>query len=655
MLKDIRKSGSNRSKSGSKSGSNRRNRSKSGSKSSMKVNSNCFIVAVDESGFLTKNSLTEQNLVNYVKVLLNDNKYVSLLLNEQNMQNVARIYSTIQSNPSYLHALVQDKNLLDEDYFNRNVVSYITETSWHKLGKLIDYISTHSRALKPVKQSRREQYRHEISLGVGGAPPGAMQNILHAMVGTMIASVTFNTIDGSIPIPLKMDLFVTSVAMNAPDRMRDLSTDDRRAIIVFKSRLDPGFQLKICKFSCNVQNDDYDDTHLDPYKWEYYMYDELHKYSGAGGYNVEAFTHCLQFNRLPATDQLTIPASITGGTDLTFHVSDMVTSTQLAFISGPDGVRNAFKAFMIIGNYSTNHITMDRYLDWNLGEINTHQQFDVQPYINGLVMVINNIDAAFRQTGFVHCDAKVDNLLIEVNIDGTVNRALIFDLDFSYFVDSQNLDILIPLQGHNIIISADNRTLTNRHDNYKEQRPACYRWWQNLPHDLYTPHLAHIFDSILMAFSHFWTVIDYIHSPPNTSNQDVINTFNIIGREIVRIAESTNDNTTIRYFAVAWNMLASAINQQQIEDYSGKTANERFNENFDLNDRFPKMELNNIIRIFVNPARDNPGVGVTYTQLLIPNPLTYKYFTVLPLNSGLYPLNAALDTMRGVMRQHRDS
>jgi hypothetical protein len=559
-----------------------------------------------------------------------------------------------------LDAIIQDKELLDEDYFNRNVLSHLTTNSWNKLGQLIEYVSRYAQPIIDTVDPQMKYLRREISVGVGGAPRAtAMTNIM-TMAGTIITCVTFGAGAGNMPIPVKMDLFVTSVNMRDSERMRSLSTDDRRAVIVFKSRLDPGFQLKICKFSCNVQNNAYDDSHLDPYKWEYYMYNELNRSSGAGGYYVEAFTHCLQFNTLPLTDQLTIPSSITGGTDLTFPVHSMLTSSQTHFISGRRGIRNSFKAFMMIGNYSSNHITLERYLEWTLGEINDTQTFNVRPYVDGLIRVLNNIDAAFRQTGFVHCDAKVDNLLVEVNQDGTVNRSLIFDLDLSYFVDTRNLNTLRPLQSHDITISADNRIITRTDVNYTEQRPACYRWWQSLPNNRYTPHLAHIFDSILMAFSHFWTVIDYIHSPPRPSNLDVIYVFNLINREIIEIAKTPaantpNVNTTLRYFAVAWNMIASALNQQQMEDYSGKTAAARLEANFDLNDKFPKMALNNIIRLFVNPTRGASGVGVISTLISSAVPAEHKYFTVLPLNGGTYPLTNALETIRGVMRQHRDS
>ena len=81
MLKIKSKSGSRNS--GSNSGSKKSGSKKSGSKkSSSKSGSrtrrnNCFVIPIDESGFLTRNSLTESNLVDYVKVLLNDNEYLS--------------------------------------------------------------------------------------------------------------------------------------------------------------------------------------------------------------------------------------------------------------------------------------------------------------------------------------------------------------------------------------------------------------------------------------------------------------------------------------------------------------------------------------------------------------------------------------------------
>jgi hypothetical protein len=659
-----RKSGSSKSgsrKSGSsKSGSRKSGSSKSGSKTKR---NNCFVVPVDASGFLTRDSLTENNLVDYVNVLLNKNDYLSILLDEQNMDNIARICSVMISNPLYLDTLVRDKELLDDDYFNRNVLSYLTTNAWNKLGQLIDYVSNYAEPLqyRPIKQSYMKDLRREISVGVGGAPgaPGTagISNIT-TMVGTIISCVTFGMVDsGSSPIfPIKDSLFVTSVNMGPGERMSSLSMDERRAVMVFKSKLNPGFQLKICKFSCNIQDNAYDDSHLDPYKWEYYMYNELNKSSVAGGYNVESFTHCLQYNGLPASYQLGIPASITGGSDLVFNVSSMVEDRQRKFMMSSSTVKQSFKAFIMIGDYSTNHITLERYLEWTLGEIKETPTFDVEPYVNGLEKVINNIDAAFRQTGFVHCDAKVDNLLVEVNADGSVNRALIFDLDLSYFVDIGHLDTLIPLQSHVITISPDNTTITKTDVNYTEQRPACFRWWQNLPNDLYTPHLAHIFDSILMSISHFWSVIDYIHSPPRPANIDVINFFNKVGHRLINKAQSTNVNTTLRYFAVAWNIFASALNQQQFEDYSADSDAAKLRKNFDFNNRrFDKMTLNNLIRIFVNPTQYSPGVGVSSAQLLIANPREYKYFTVLPLNGGIYPLATSLESIRTVMRQHRDS
>jgi hypothetical protein len=566
------------------------------------------------------------------------------------------------SNPLYLDTLVRDKDLLDEDYFERNVLSYLTNNALNKLSQLIEYVSNYMGPLEhhPIKQSYMKDLRREISVGVGGAPrPGTagITNIT-TMAGTIISCVTFGIVNSSSspPLPAKMSLFVTSVNMGPSEIMRSLSTDTRRAVMVFKSRLDPGFQLKICKFSCNVQDNAYDNSHLDPYKWEYYMYNELNKSSAAGGYNVESFTHCLQYNGLPSTHRLSIPASITGGTDLVFNVSLMVEDEQYKFMIGSSSVKHSFKAFIMIGDYSTNHITLERYLEWTLGEIKKTPSFDVNIYVNCLTMVINNIDAAFRQTGFVHCDAKVDNLLVEVNADGTVNRALIFDLDLSSFVDIHHLDTLIPLQSHNITISPDNATITKTNVNNTEQRPACYRWWQSLPHDLYTPHLAHIFDSILMSISHFWSVIKYIHSPPRPPNVDVINFFNMVGREIIDRAQSTNVNTTLRYFAVAWNIFASALNQQQFEDYSADSDAAKLRKNFDFNNRrFNKMTLNNLIRIFVNPTRGSPGVGISSAQLLIANPIEHKYFTVLPLNGGTHPLATSLESIRTVMRQHRDS
>lgn len=668
MFKIKSRSSSNKSGSSKKSSSSKKSRSSKKSGSSKKSSSrtrqnNCFVVPVDESGFLTRNSLTENNLVDYVKVLLNDNEYLSILLDEQNMDNIARMCSVMQSNPLYLDALVQDKDLLDEDYFNRNVLSYLTNNAWNKLGQLIDYVSNFVEPLqyRPIKQSYTKDLRREISVGVGGAP-GATAGIsnITTMAGTIISCVTFGMVNSntSPPLPIKMSLFVSSVNMGPGERMRGLNTDDRRAVVVFKSRLDPGFQLKICKFSCNVQGNAYDNSHLDPYKWEYYMYNELNRSSAAGGYNVESFTHCLQYNGLPASYQLGIPASITGGTDLVFNVSSMVEQGQKNFIMSNSSVRHQFKGFIIIGNYSTNHITLEHYLQWTLGEIKETHTFNVKPYVDGLEKVINNIDAAFRQTGFVHCDAKVDNLLVEVNADGTVNRALIFDLDLSSFVDIGHLDTLIPLQSHNITISPDNTTITKTIVNYTELRPACYRWWQNLPSNLnlYTPHLAHIFDSILMSISHFWSVIEYIHSPPHPANVDVINFFNMVGREIIDRAQSTNVNTTLRYFAVAWNIFASALNQQQFEDYSADSDAAKLRKNFDFNNRrFNKMTLNNLIRIFVNPTRSSPGVGISSSQLLIANPIEHKYFTVLPLSNGTYPLTTALASIRTVMRQHRDS
>ena len=669
MLKIKSKSGSRNS--GSNSGSKKSGSKKSGSKkSSSKSGSrtrrnNCFVIPIDESGFLTRNSLTESNLVDSVKVLLNDNEYLSVLLDEQNMDNIARMCSVMQSNPLYLDTLVRDKDLLDEDYFNRNVLSYLTNNAWNKLGQLIDYVSNYAEPLqyRPIKQSYTKDLGREISVSVGGAP-GASGTVgisnITTMVGTIISCVTFGVVNSSSspPLPAKMSLFVTSVNMGPGERMRSLSTDARRAVMVFKSRLAPGFQLKICKFSCNVQENAYDNSHLDPYKWEYYMYSELNRSSAAGGYNVESFTHCLQYNGLPASYQLGIPASITGGTDLVFNVSSMVETTQENYIMGSSTVRQAFKAFIMIGDYSTNHITLERYLQWTLGEINETRTFNVKPYVDGLEKVINNIDAAFRQTGFVHCDAKVDNLLVEVNADGSVNRALIFDLDLSSFVDIGHLDTLIPLQGHDITISPDNTTITKNNVNYTELRPACYRWWQRLPNNqnLYTPHLAHIFDSILMSISHFWSVIDYIHSPPRPANLDVINFFNMVGREIINRAQSTNVNTTLRYFAVAWNIFASALNQQQFEDYSADSDATKLRKNFNFNSRrFNKMTLNNLIRIFVNPIRFSVGVGVSSAQLLKANPIEHKYFTVLPLSNGIYPLTTALASIRTVMCQHRDS
>lgn len=665
MFKNKSKTSSSKSGS-SKSGSSRSSSSKSGSsrKSGSRTRrNNCFIVSIDESGFLKRNSLTENNVVDYVKVLLNNNDYLSVLLDEQNMNTVARICNVMLSNPVYLDTLVRDKELLDEDYFNRNVLSYLTNNSWNKLGQLIDYVSNYVEPLKrrPIQQSYMKDLRREISVGVGGAPGASgttgISNIT-TMVGTIISCVTFGVVNSSSspPLPTKMSLFVTSVNMGPSERMRSLSTDERRAVMVFKSKYDPGFQLKICKFSCNIQENAYDNSHLEPYKWEYYMYNELNKSSAVGGYNVESFTHCLQYNGLPSSYQLSIPASITGGTDLVFNVQNMVEYDQYYFITHNSRISYSFKAFIMIGDYSTNHITLERYLEWTIGEIKETHTFDVKPYVDGLVKVINNIDAAFRQTGFVHCDAKVDNLLVEVNADGSVNRALIFDLDLSYFVDIHHLDTLIPLKSHDIIISPDNATITKIDVNYTEQRPACYRWWQSLPNDLYTPHLAHIFDSILMSISHFWSVIHYIHSPPRPANVDVINFFNMVGREIIDRAQSTNVNTTLRYFAVAWNIFASALNQQQFEDYSAYSDADKLRNNFNFNSRrFDKMTLNNLIRIFVNPARGSSGVGVKLGQLLIANPREYKYFTVLPLNHGTHPLENALESIRTVMRQHRDS
>ena len=661
MLKNKSKSGS------SKSGSSKSGSSKSGSsrKSGSRTRrNNCFIVPIDESGFLTRDSLTENNVVEYVKVLLNSNDYLSVLLEEQNMNNVARMCSVMLSNPIYLDALIRDKELLDEDYLNRNVLSYLTTNSWNKLVQLINYVSNYVEPLqrRPIQQSYMKDLRREISVGVGGAPRPRIAGITNitTMVGTIISCVTFGVVNSSSspPIPVKMSLFVTSVNMGPGKRTSSLSTDNRRAVVVFKSKYEPGFQLKICKFSCNVQDDRYDNSHLEPYKWEYYMYNklnELNKPLVDGGYNVESFTHCLQYNGLPSSYQLSIPASITGGTDLVFNVRDMVKYDQYYFITHNSRVSHAFKAFIIIGDYSPNHITLEHYLEWTLGEIKETHTFDVKPYVDGLEKVITNIDNAFRQTGFVHCDAKVDNLLVEVNADGTVNRALIFDLDLSSFVDYHHLDTLIPLQSHDIIISPDNTTITKINVNYTEQRPACYRWWQSLPNNRYTPRLAHIFDSILMSFSHFWSVIDYIHSPPRPANIDVINFFNMVGREIIKKAENDNLNTTLRYFAVSWNIFASALNQQQIEDYSGKSVATQLRKNFDLADRFPKMALNNLIRIFVNPKRHASGVGIESTLLSYANPDENKYFTVLPLNGGTYPLINGLESIRAVMRQHRDS
>jgi hypothetical protein len=656
-----RKSGSSRSGS-SRSGSSRSGSSKSGSRTRR---NNCFIVPIDESGFLTRDSLTENNVVEYVKVLLNSNDYLSVLLDEQNMNNVARMCGVMLSNPIYLDTLVHDKELLDEDYFNRNVLSYLTTNSWNKLGKLIDYVSNYVEPLqrRPILQSYMKDLRREISVGVGGAPRPRTAGITNitTMVGTIISCVTFGVVNSSSspPIPVKMSLFVTSVNMGPGKRTSSLSTDNRRAVVVFKSKYDPGFQLKICKFSCNIQDNTYDDSHLAPYKWEYYMYNKLNELNNSpredDRYNVESFTHCLQYNGLPSSYQLSIPASITGGTDLVFNVQDMVKYDQYYFITHNSRISHSFKAFIIIGDYSPNHITLEHYLEWTLGEIKETHTFDAERYVDGLVKVITNIDKAFRQTGFVHCDAKVDNLLVEVNHDGSVNQSLIFDLDLSYFVDIHHLDTLIPLKSHDITISLDNATITKIDVNYTEQRPACYRWWQSLPNNRYTPHLAHIFDSILMSFSHFWSVIDYIHSPPQPANVDVINFFNMVGREIIKKAEDKNVNTTLRYFAVAWNIFASALNQQQIEDYSGKSAATQLRKNFDLADRFPKMELNNLIRIFVNPVRGSSGVGIESTLLSYANPDENKYFTVLPLNGGTYPLANALESIRAVMRQHRDS
>jgi hypothetical protein len=593
-------------------------------------------------------------------VLLNDNEYLSILLDEKNMNNVARMCSVMQSNPTYVDALVHDKDLLDEDYFNRNVLSYLTMNAWTKLGQLIEYVSNYVKPLqyRPIEQSYMKDLRREILAGGAPTPLTAGISNITTMVGTIISCVTFGIVNSgsSPPLPVKMSLFVTSVNMGPSEIMSSLSTDTRRAVIVFKSRLDPGFQLKICKFVCNIQDNAYDNSHLQPYKWEYYMYNELIKSSLAGGYSVESFTHCLQYNGLPPTHELGIPASITGGTDLVFNVYAMVEQAQYDFIRSSANVGQAFKGFIMIGDYSTNHITLERYLEWTLGEIKATNKFDVEKYVNALTMVINNIDAAFRHTGFVHCDAKVDNLLVEVNPDGNVIRSLIFDLDLSSFVDITHLDTLIPLQSHLITINADNKTIIKTNVDYTESRPACYRWWYPLPHGLYTPHLAHIFDSILMAFSHFWTVIRYIHSPPLPANVDIINFFNIVGREMVIRAQSTDVNTTLRYFAVAWNILAAAFNKRQMEDYTGKSVPVQERQNFDvISRRFQKMKIHNIIRIFVNPVKFSTGVGVPYKQRFIAKPSKYKYFTVLPLNEGTYPLTTALASVRMVMSQHRDS
>jgi hypothetical protein len=103
----------------------------------------------------------------------------------------------------------------------------------------------------------------------------------------------------------------------------------------------------------------------------------------------------------------------------------------------------------------------------------------------------------------------------------------------------------------------------------------------------------------------------------------------MVGREMIDRAQSTNVNTTLRYFAVAWNIFASALNQQQFEDYSADSDAAKLRKNFDFNNRrFNKMTLNNLIRIFVNPTRGSPGVGISSAQLLIANPIEHKYFTI---------------------------
>ena len=265
----ISKPDRNRSSRSSRSDrSNRSDRSSRSDRSAFEYtpDQNCVVIQIDKSGYLSRRSLNLNNLINYVRVLLNDDYYVSLLLDDINQQIIAQIYDILTIYPDYYNNLFQDINLLDDNYVDENILSHLTnEASIQKLGKLVYNISSRvSQQLPTNISSEISNDRQKIM--AGGTPYPGISNI-RTIVGTMITCTTFGLTSSNIPP--KMALFIAQIRMGAK-RQHDLSIDNRRAVIIFKS--DPAtVAMKICKFSCNIQDNGYDNTHLEPYKWEYYI------------------------------------------------------------------------------------------------------------------------------------------------------------------------------------------------------------------------------------------------------------------------------------------------------------------------------------------------------------------------------------------------
>ena len=186
----------------------------------------------------------------------------------------------------------------------------------------------------------------------------------------------------------------------------------------------------ICKLSVNP-------TYLKHYEREYNTYTSLRKTlieQGVGPDNILENFFRWQKETTPFIKPVPINLNFTtGGSPIykKINLIDNVTNLDADIAKNiVPIIGNKITWGSLNGTYNPRHIDLSRIIQSVMYiEINTN----LNKIKTGLQLIFNNLYLFYIITGFIHCDFKTDNILVEINDAVTdVTKSLLFDLDLSF-------------------------------------------------------------------------------------------------------------------------------------------------------------------------------------------------------------------------------
>lgn len=212
-----------------------------------------------------------------------------------------------------------------------------------------------------------------------------------------------------------------------------LSKSERRHVITFN--FVSMVKQFICKLSVNP-------TYLKHYEREYNTYTSLRKTlieQGVGPDNILENFFRWQKETTPFIKPVPINLNFTtGGSPIykKINLIDNVTNLDVDIAKNiVPIIGNKITWGSLNGTYNPRHIDLSRIIQSVMYiEINTN----LNKIKTGLQLIFNNLYLFYIITGFIHCDFKTDNILVEINDAVTdVTKSLLFDLDLSFQISEE--------------------------------------------------------------------------------------------------------------------------------------------------------------------------------------------------------------------------